>query len=208
MSLRILFPFFGEFFHEMLIWIGIDAFDLVAWLFITSVTMGLWGWLEVGMGGADGAGRVATAGFGLLKHFFQISMLIRKMARAIPIMAIMAAGEVKVQWVLAGRIWSSSLNNSPLYFVMRPWMAVWMPSVLAQPKSSANSPGQSMVFFWISIISDSSAEITVHGLDEASRFHCDCVSWVDLACLDRVLGLAYLVREDGSCGVNRPDVFH
>ncbi len=32
--------------------------------------------------------------------------------------------------------------------------------VLALPKSSASSPVQSMVFFWISIVSDSSAEIT------------------------------------------------
>jgi len=38
-------------------------------------------------------------------------------------------------------------------------MAVWMPSVLAWPKSSANSAVQSMVYFWILIISDSSAEI-------------------------------------------------
>jgi hypothetical protein len=71
---------------------------------------------------------------------------------------------VKVQCTLAGWIWSSSLNsslalNSPLYFILRPWMAVWMPSVFSRPKSSASYPVQSMVFFWISIVSDSSAEI-------------------------------------------------
>jgi hypothetical protein len=70
-----------------------------------------------------------------------------------------------VQCASAGWIWSRSLNNllasnSPSYFVLRPWMAVWMPSVLARPKSSASYPVQSMVFFWISIILDSSAEIT------------------------------------------------
>jgi hypothetical protein len=69
------------------------------------------------MGGADGTRRVASVGFGLLKHFFQISMPIRKMARAIP---IMAAGEVKVQCVLAGWIWSSSLNSNKLPIVLCP----------------------------------------------------------------------------------------
>jgi len=49
--------------------------------------MGLWGWLEAGRGGADGAGSVSSAESVLLKHFFQISMPIRKRARAIPIMA-------------------------------------------------------------------------------------------------------------------------
>ncbi len=153
--------FFGEFHHETLIWIGIDTFDLVAWLLVTGVVRGPWVWFGVSIGGADGAGGVASVGLDLLQHFFQKIMPIRKMARAIP---IMAAGEVKVQCASAGWIWSSSLNsslasNSPLYFVLRPWMAVWMPSVLAQPKSSASSLVQSMVFFWISIISDLSTEI-------------------------------------------------
>jgi len=40
------------------------------------------------------------------------------------------------------------------------YLNVWMPSVLALPNSSASSQVQSMVFFWISIVSDSSAEIT------------------------------------------------
>ncbi len=97
-----------------------------------------------------------------LKHFFQISMPIRKRARAMP---IMAAGEVNVQCASAGLIWSSSLNSSlasnyPLYLVRSPWIALWMPSVLARPNKSANSPAQSMVFLWISMVSDSSAEIT------------------------------------------------
>ncbi len=51
-------------------------------------------------------------------------------------------------------------SNSPLYLVQIPWMALWMLSVLALPNSSANSPVQSMVFLWISMVCDSSAEIT------------------------------------------------
>ena len=39
-------------------------------------------------------------------------------------------------------------------------IALWMPSVLALPNKSAISPAQSMVFLWISMASDSSAEIT------------------------------------------------
>ncbi len=74
------------------------------------------------MGGADGAGGGTSIDWGELKHFFQISMQIRKRAKAIP---IMAAGEVKVQWASAGLIWSSSLNsslasNSLLYLVQSP----------------------------------------------------------------------------------------
>jgi hypothetical protein len=38
--------------------------------------------------------------------------------------------------------------------------SVGSPSVLARPKILASSPVQSMVFFWILIVSDSSAEIT------------------------------------------------
>jgi hypothetical protein len=34
-------PFFGEFLLEMLMWMGIDTFDLVAWLLVTGVAMGL-----------------------------------------------------------------------------------------------------------------------------------------------------------------------
>jgi hypothetical protein len=57
------------------------------------------------MGGADGARRGDSAVLDLLKHFFQISMLIRKMTRAL------AAGEVKVKCISAGRIWSSSFKQ-------------------------------------------------------------------------------------------------
>jgi len=63
---------------------GMDAFDLVAWLLVTGFMMVLWGGFWIGIGGADGGGiRVSF----LLVHFFQLSMPIRKMARAIPIMA-------------------------------------------------------------------------------------------------------------------------
>jgi len=60
------------------------------------------------MGGADGAVRVDSAVSGLLKHFFQISMPMRKMTRVI---SIMAAGEVKVKCISAGRIWSISIKQ-------------------------------------------------------------------------------------------------
>jgi hypothetical protein len=101
--------FFGEFLHEMLIWIGIDSFDLVAWLLVAGVVRWIWGWLWVGIGGDDGAGGGVSRDWEVLKNFFQISMPIRKRANAMP---IMAAGEVKVQWVSAGLTWLSSLNNS------------------------------------------------------------------------------------------------
>ncbi len=42
-------------------------------------------------------------------------------------------------------------------FGTEPLDRLWMPSVLALPN---NSPAQSMVFLWISMVSDSSAEIT------------------------------------------------
>ncbi len=91
-------------------------------MLVNGFASGLLGWCGVGIGGADGVRMGVSAGVGLLKHFFQMSMPIRKMAKAIP---IMAAGEVKVQCASVGRIWSSSLNsslasNSPLYFVLRP----------------------------------------------------------------------------------------
>jgi len=44
--------------------------------------------------------------------------------------------------------------------ILKPWMAMWMPSMLALLKSSVSYPVQSMVFFWISTVSDSSADIT------------------------------------------------
>ncbi len=102
-------PFFGEFPYEMLMWIGMDAYDLVAWLLVASVARWIWGWLWVGIGGAEGAGGGVSGVGGVLKHFFQISMPIRKRTKAMP---IIAAGNVKVQWASAGLIWSSSLNNS------------------------------------------------------------------------------------------------
>ena len=155
-------PFHREFLHEMLMWIGMDAFDLVAWLLVAGWARWLWGWLGAGIGGAEGAGGDASIDCDGLKHFFQINMPIRKRTKA---MTIMAAGEVNVQWASAGLIWSSYLNsslasNSPLYLVRSPWIALWMPSVLALPNRSANLHAQSMVFLWISMVSDSSAEIT------------------------------------------------
>ena len=51
--------------------------------------------MGAGIGGADGAGEGVSVDWDELKHFFQISMPIRKRARAIP---IMAAGEVNVCW--------------------------------------------------------------------------------------------------------------
>jgi len=109
------------------------------------------------MGGADGAGRVDSAVSGLLKHFFQISMPIRKMTRVIP---IMATGEVKVKCISAGRIWLSSFKQ----FTFVKLSVVLCPEALngsvdALSVGLANSPVLPMVYFWILIISDSSAEI-------------------------------------------------
>ena len=72
---------------------GMDAFDLVAWLLVAGWARCGRGWFGAGIGGADGAGRVASVDWVVLKHFFQINMQIRKRARAMP---IMAAGEVNV----------------------------------------------------------------------------------------------------------------
>jgi hypothetical protein len=69
----------------MLVWMGIDVFDLVAWLLVTSFVMGLWGGLLISMEGTKGVGIGVLF---LLVHFFQMSMLTRKTARAIPIMAM------------------------------------------------------------------------------------------------------------------------
>jgi hypothetical protein len=82
-------PFFGEFSYEMLI--GIDVLDLVAWLVVTRFAMGLVLRFWAGIGGAN---RVVVGVSSLLVRFFQMSMLIRKRARAIP---IMAAGDVRCE---------------------------------------------------------------------------------------------------------------
>ncbi len=87
----IFLPFFGEFSYKMLMLIGMDKLDLVAWLVVTGFAMGLWWRLYVSIGGADGVGIGVSV---LLVHFLQMSMPIRKMARAIP---IMAAGDVNIQ---------------------------------------------------------------------------------------------------------------
>ncbi len=50
--------------------------------------------MGAGIGGADGAGSGASGDLVESKHFFKISIPIRKRARAMP---IMAAGEVNVQ---------------------------------------------------------------------------------------------------------------
>jgi len=39
---------------------GMDAFDLVAWLLVTGWARCGRGWVGAGIGGADGAGRVAS----------------------------------------------------------------------------------------------------------------------------------------------------
>ncbi len=73
---------------------GMDVFDLVAWLLVTGWARCGRGWFGAGIGGANGARRVASVDWVVLKHFFQINMPIRKRARAMP---IMDAGEVNVQ---------------------------------------------------------------------------------------------------------------
>ncbi len=73
---------------------GMDAFDLVAWLFVAGWASCGRGWFGAGIGVPNGARRVASVDLVVLKHFFQINMPIRKRARA---MLIMAAGEVNIQ---------------------------------------------------------------------------------------------------------------
>jgi len=84
-------PFFGEFPYEMLMMMEMDVFNLVAWLVVTGLAMGLVLRSLAGIGGADG---VSVGVSFLLMHFFQMSMPIRKITSAIP---IMAAGDVNVQ---------------------------------------------------------------------------------------------------------------
>jgi hypothetical protein len=106
------------------------------------------------MGGADGVGRVDSAVSGMLKHFFQICMPIRK----IP---IMAAGEVKVQCISAGRIWLSSFKQ----FAFVKLSVVLCPEALNGSVDALGvGPAKEFCQFsgpvCILIVSDSSAEIT------------------------------------------------
>jgi len=93
--LQILFQYIflssGSLSYEMLMLIGMDALDLVAWLVVTGFATGLMLRFWVGLGGAN---QVGIGVLFLLVHFLQIGMLIRKMARAI---TIMVAGDVNVQ---------------------------------------------------------------------------------------------------------------
>ncbi len=78
--------------------IGLNAFDLVALLIGTRLVMGIWLMTGIGVGGADGVGVGVSW---LLEHLFQRIMQMMKMASVI---LIIAAGEVNVQWALAGLI--------------------------------------------------------------------------------------------------------
>ena len=91
-----------------------------------------------GLGGTKGLG--IDDSFSVLQHFIKKSTLARKNVSAI---RILAAGDINVQWALAGGRWSSFSKrlqvrtgkyNSPLYFVLRSWMAGWIVSVLPLQK--------------------------------------------------------------------------
>jgi hypothetical protein len=127
-------------------------------------------------GGADGARRGDSVVSDLLKQFFQISMLIRKMTR------VMAAGEVKVKCISAGLIWSSAFKQ----FTFVKLSVVFCPEALngsvdalgvcpAKEFCQFSSPvhGVLLDFDHFGFFH---RDHVIHGPDVASWFHCDCVS--------------------------------
>jgi hypothetical protein len=188
--------------------IGIDVQDLVAWLVVTRFAMGLVLRFWAGIGGAN---RVVVGVWSLLVHFFQMSMLIRKRARAIP---IMAAGDVRcerpmcISWLDLVELFEE-FAGVKLAIVLHPQTldgSVNAFNVGCTEKFCQLSGPVHGFLLNLHCLGFVRRDHVIHGPYVATGFDCDGVSRFDLVSLDCVLHLTDLVGVDHSNRVEGPGV--